>query len=147
MSLTDICRVNRRGRWNRCSAAKYCFEFLAIVLFTFREQSPSFRVGNREVRYIAALPHVLTVQPRIAMLAQRSPDFAFFPFAYYIDLEWFGLARVTAILSKRTRTFSRRLHCVFCRNFDVFFRNYDLRICSKRLHWYEVFESFFVPLW
>ena len=31
---------------------------------------------------------VLTVQQRIAMLAQRSPDFAFFSLAHYIDLQW-----------------------------------------------------------
>ena len=34
------------------------------------------------------LQHVLTVQQRIAMLAQRSPDFAFFSLAHYIDLQW-----------------------------------------------------------
>ena len=32
--------------------------------------------------------NVLTTQQRIAMLAQRSPDFAFFSLAHYIDLEW-----------------------------------------------------------
>jgi len=36
--------------------------------------------------------NVLTVQQRIAMLAQRSPDFAFFSLAHYIDLEWLEVA-------------------------------------------------------
>ncbi|MCL2118123.1 MAG: hypothetical protein FWH27_06805 [Planctomycetaceae bacterium] len=31
---------------------------------------------------------MLTVQQRIASLAQRSPDFAFFSLAHYIDLDW-----------------------------------------------------------
>ena len=34
------------------------------------------------------LEKVLTTQQRIAMLAQRSPDFAFFSLAHYIDLQW-----------------------------------------------------------
>ena len=34
------------------------------------------------------LNNVLTVQQRIATLAQRSPDFAFFSLAHYIDLYW-----------------------------------------------------------
>jgi group II intron reverse transcriptase/maturase len=34
------------------------------------------------------LNNVLTVQQRIATLAQRSPDFAFFSLAHYIDLHW-----------------------------------------------------------
>ena len=34
------------------------------------------------------LDHVLTVQQRIAKLAQRSPDFAFFSLAHSIDLHW-----------------------------------------------------------
>jgi hypothetical protein len=36
--------------------------------------------------------NVLTVQQRIAMLAQRSPDFAFFSLAHYIDLHWLEAA-------------------------------------------------------
>jgi len=36
--------------------------------------------------------NVLTVQQRIAMLAQRSPDFAFFSLAHYIDLDWLEAA-------------------------------------------------------
>jgi group II intron reverse transcriptase/maturase len=34
------------------------------------------------------LENVLTTQQRIAELAQRSPDFAFFSLAHYIDLQW-----------------------------------------------------------
>jgi len=34
------------------------------------------------------LENVLTVQQRIAEMAQRSPDFAFFSLAHYIDLHW-----------------------------------------------------------
>jgi group II intron reverse transcriptase/maturase len=34
------------------------------------------------------LENVLTTQQRIAELAQRSPDFAFFSLAHYIDLHW-----------------------------------------------------------
>ena len=34
------------------------------------------------------LDNVLTVQQRIATLAQRSPDFAFFSLAHFIDLHW-----------------------------------------------------------
>jgi group II intron reverse transcriptase/maturase len=34
------------------------------------------------------LENVLTTQQRIATLARRSPDFAFFSLAHYIDLQW-----------------------------------------------------------
>jgi len=34
------------------------------------------------------LENVLTTQQRIAELAQRSPDFAFFSLAHYIDIQW-----------------------------------------------------------
>lgn len=34
------------------------------------------------------LENVLTIQQRIAELAQRSPDFAFFSLAHYIDIQW-----------------------------------------------------------
>lgn len=38
------------------------------------------------------LKSVYTVQQRIATLAQRSPDFAFFSLAHYIDLHWLEAA-------------------------------------------------------
>ena len=38
------------------------------------------------------LKSVLTVQQRIAELAQRSPDFAFFSLAHHIDLDWLEMA-------------------------------------------------------
>ena len=38
------------------------------------------------------LKSVLTVQQRIATLAQRSPDFAFFSLAHHIDLDWLETA-------------------------------------------------------
>ena len=38
------------------------------------------------------LKSVLTVQQRIAELAQRSPDFAFFSLAHHIDLYWLEMA-------------------------------------------------------
>jgi len=38
------------------------------------------------------LESVLTVQQRITTLAQRSPEFAFFSLAHYIDLDWLGEA-------------------------------------------------------
>ena len=47
-----------------------------------------FRAAIVRLHHCPNHGNVLTTQQRIALLAQRSPDFAFFSLAHYIDLHW-----------------------------------------------------------